>query len=199
MSQSQAISNHDPIDATTRTVKLAMQAARRGAADARAAAARKWPATGRFVSRLVYTTCYATAYGVVFPTVLLARSVPANNAAAQGLIDGTAAACQKVEGLCEKAPENGRPASAHRSSGRSETKPSVSTVSPPAHRAQDRETGILSLSHSATSAPRRCCSTPAAIRPMADVSRFFLQWKTSLTASGPRGFRTRLIKLHIFM
>ena len=131
MSHPQAISNHDPIDATTRTMKLAMQAARRGAADAREAVARTWPATGRFVSRLVYTTCYAAAYGVVFPTVLLARSVPANNAAAQGLIDGTAAARQKVEELCEKAPENGRPGSVHRSSRRTETKPSVATVSPP--------------------------------------------------------------------
>jgi hypothetical protein len=136
MSHPQAISNHDPIDATTRTVKLAMQAARRGAADAREAAARIWPATGSFVSRLVYTTCCATAYGVVFPTILLARSVPANNAASQGLIDGTAAARQKVEEVCEKATENGRPASVHRSARRTETKPSVATVSPPARRAR---------------------------------------------------------------
>jgi hypothetical protein len=113
-----------------------LRAARRGAADAREAAARIWPATGSFVSRLVYTTCYATAYGVAFPAILLARSVPANNAAAQGFFDGTAAARQKVEELCEKAPKNGRPASVHRSSGRTETKPSVSTVSPPARRAR---------------------------------------------------------------
>ena len=47
MSHPQAISNHDPIDSTTRTMKLAMQAARRGAADACEAAARTWTATGR--------------------------------------------------------------------------------------------------------------------------------------------------------
>ncbi len=136
MSHPQAISSHDPSEATTRTVKLAMQAARRGVADAREAAARTWPATGRFVSRLVYTSCYATAYGVVFPTVLLARSLPAKSAAAQGLIDGTAAAHKKVEELREKAPENGRPTSVHRSSRRAETKLSDSTVSPPARRAR---------------------------------------------------------------
>ncbi len=138
MSHSQAISNHDRTDATTRTVKLALQAARRGAADAREAAARIWPATGSFVSRLVYTTCYATAYGVVFPTILLARSVPANNAAAQGLIDGTAAARQKVEGLCGSAAATRRPISVHRPSRRSETKPAVATVSPPARAARKR-------------------------------------------------------------
>jgi hypothetical protein len=136
MSHPQAISNHDPIDPTTRTVKLAMQAARRGVADARDAAARTWPATGRFVSRLVYTTSYATAYGVVFPTVLLARSLPAKSAAAQGLFDGAAAAHQKVEELCDSAPENGRPTSVHRPSRRTETKPSVSTESPPARPAR---------------------------------------------------------------
>jgi hypothetical protein len=136
MSHPQAISNHDPIDATTRTVKLAMQAARRGAADAREAVGRTWPATGRFVSRLVYTTCYATAYGVVFPTLLLARSVPPNSAAAKGLNDGAAAAHQKVEALCEKAPENGRATSVHRPSRRAETKPSGSAESPPARRAR---------------------------------------------------------------
>ena len=136
MSHPEAISNHDTIEATTRTVKLAMQAARRGAADACEAAARTWPATGRFVSRLVYTTCYATAYGVVFPTVLLARSLPPNSAAAQGFFDGAAAAHQKVEALCEKAPENGRATSVHRASRRAETKRSVSTESPPARRAR---------------------------------------------------------------
>ena len=131
MSHHQAISNHHPIDSTARAMKLAMQAAQRGATDARETATRTWTATGRFVSRVVYTTCYTAAYGVVFPTVLLARSVPANNAAAQGLIDGGAAAHQKVESLREKAPENGRSTSVHRPSRRAETKPSVSTESPP--------------------------------------------------------------------
>ena len=138
MSHPQAISNHDPIDSTTRTMELAMQAARRGAADACEAAARTWTATGPFVSRLVYTTCYITAYGVVFPTVLLARSVPANNAAAQGVIDGAHAAHQKVEGLCDSAAAARRPISVHRPSRRSEAKRAVSTVSAPARPARKR-------------------------------------------------------------
>ena len=52
------------------------------------AAARTWTATGLFVSRFVYNTCYIISYGVVFPSVLLARAVPVNNAAVRGLIEG---------------------------------------------------------------------------------------------------------------
>jgi hypothetical protein len=131
-----AVSNHHPIDWTSRTMEIAIQTARRGAADAREAAARTMTATGRFASRMVYTTCYTAAYGVVYPTVLLARSIPANNAAAQGLIDGAHAAHQKVVELCDSAPETRRATSVHRSSRRTQTKPSVSTVSPPARPAR---------------------------------------------------------------
>ena len=63
------------------------------------AATRTWTVAQRFVSRLVYTTCYTAAYGLIFPSVLLARSVPRNNAACRGLKDGLHAACQKVEML----------------------------------------------------------------------------------------------------
>ena len=130
MSHSQPISSHDPIESTTRTLVLAMQAARRGAAEAREAAARTWRATGPFVSRLLYATSYTTAYGVVFPTVLLGRSIPANNAAVQGLIDGVHAAQRKVEELSGSAPASRRPTSVHRPSRTTETKRSVSSVSP---------------------------------------------------------------------
>ena len=99
MSDVSAISSHDVLDLTTGFRELAAQAAHRGAADAREAATRTWTATQRFVSRLVYTTCYTAAYGLVFPSVLLARSVPPNNAAAKGLIDGVHAARQKAESL----------------------------------------------------------------------------------------------------
>ena len=51
----------------------------------------------RFVSRFVYTTCYTVSYGVVFPSVLLARSIPKNNPIVHGLIDGAHAATDMVE------------------------------------------------------------------------------------------------------
>ena len=63
------------------------------------AAARTWTATGFFVSRFVYKTCYIISYGVVFPSVLLARAVPVNNVAVRGLIEGAQAARHKVAEL----------------------------------------------------------------------------------------------------
>ena len=75
------------------------------------AAARTWTATGLFVSRFVYTTCYTISYGVVFPSVLLARAVPVNNAAVRGLIEGAQAARHKVDELYHPAlvPLDGLP------------------------------------------------------------------------------------------
>ena len=85
-------------------MELAMQAARHGAGEAHEAVTRTWPASRAFVSRLVYTSCYAAAYGVVFPTVLLARSVPANNGAAQGLIDGYCGRARRSKSCVKKHP-----------------------------------------------------------------------------------------------
>ena len=45
------------------------------------------PAASRFLSRFVYTTTYTVSYGIVFPTILIARCVPTNNAVAHGFID----------------------------------------------------------------------------------------------------------------
>ncbi len=72
------------------------RAARDGAADAREMAERVWANTSLFLCRFVYTTSYTISYGVVFPATLLARSVPLDNAAVRGLIDGARAATDKV-------------------------------------------------------------------------------------------------------
>ena len=81
------------------TLELVTRAARDGAADARDAATRTWAATSLFASRFVYTTCYTVSYGAVFPVMLLARSIPQNNSAVRGLIDGAQAARHKAEQL----------------------------------------------------------------------------------------------------
>ena len=60
---------------------------------------RTWEASGRFASRFIYTTCYTVSYGVVFPSVLLARAVPRNNIAVRGLVNGAQAAIQKVDAV----------------------------------------------------------------------------------------------------
>jgi hypothetical protein len=91
--------NHDQIPSVAGTLQVVKRAAQDGALDAREAAERTWAATSLFVSRLVYTTCYTVSYGVIFPAALVARVIPKNNVAVQGLIDGAQAAKQKVEEL----------------------------------------------------------------------------------------------------
>lgn len=87
----------DPFKTVAEALETAVQAARDGAADARATVDKVLPATSRFLSRFAYTTSYALSYGVVFPTVLLAKSIPTNNAVVHGMVDGARAAADMVE------------------------------------------------------------------------------------------------------
>jgi hypothetical protein len=87
----------DPLKSVADAMETAVQAARHGAADARAAVDRAVPAISQFVSRFVYTTSYSLSYGVVFPVMLLARAVPKDNALVHGLVDGAQAAKDMVE------------------------------------------------------------------------------------------------------
>ncbi|MFO0953110.1 MAG: hypothetical protein U0835_18545 [Isosphaeraceae bacterium] len=84
---------------TAISMDAALGAARQGASDAREAADRFAANAGRFAARFIYTTCYTVSYGVVFPAVMIARSVPRNNAAVRGLTDGASAASRKVDEL----------------------------------------------------------------------------------------------------
>jgi hypothetical protein len=88
----------DPLRSAADAMALALQAARDGASDAQARVSEIMPAVGGFLSRLTYTTCYAVSYGVVFPTLLVARAVPKDNALVNGLVDGARAAREAVEG-----------------------------------------------------------------------------------------------------
>jgi hypothetical protein len=60
---------------------------------------RVWASTSLFLSRFVYTTSYTISYGVVFPATLIARSIPLDNAAVRGLMDGAKAATEKAHQL----------------------------------------------------------------------------------------------------
>jgi hypothetical protein len=101
MSESSApeVSSPDPLKSIADAMDTAILAAREGASDARAAVDQAVPAVGRFMSRLVYTTCYTISYGVVFPTLLVARAVPKNNPIVHGLVDGARAASDMVDEL----------------------------------------------------------------------------------------------------
>ena len=45
----------------------------------------------------MYTTSYTFSYGIVFPAVLIAKSIPANNAVVHGFVDGARAASDMVD------------------------------------------------------------------------------------------------------
>src|SRR6516164_5931959 len=87
----------DPLKTVADAMEHAVQAAKDGAIDAKARVDQALPGASRFVSRFVYTTCYTISYGVVFPSVLLARSVPKDNPIVHGLVDGAHAAMDMVE------------------------------------------------------------------------------------------------------
>lgn len=90
------MSVRDPLRTVADALDVAVTAARDGAADAKASAAKMLPATGRFLSRFVYTTSYTMSYGVAFPAILIAKSMPANNALVHGFVDGANAANDMV-------------------------------------------------------------------------------------------------------
>jgi hypothetical protein len=85
-------SSRDPLKTVADALDTAVKAAKDGAADAKATAGKVLPAASRFLSRFVYTTSYTFSYGVVFPAMLLAKSIPSDNAIVHGLVDGANAA-----------------------------------------------------------------------------------------------------------
>jgi hypothetical protein len=101
-SESAASAGTDPLKAVADAMDAAVRAAKEGAEDARTTAVDALPAAGQMLSRLVYNTCYAVSYGVVFPTVFVARSLPANNAAFHGFVDGAHAAVDMVREMKHK-------------------------------------------------------------------------------------------------
>jgi hypothetical protein len=104
MSETQPEAGGDAALSMSGTLELAAKGAQEGAADAREAAIRTLAATSRFVNRFVYTASYTVSYGVVFPVALLAESIPRDNAAVRGLIDGAEAAIQRVDEILGTPP-----------------------------------------------------------------------------------------------
>jgi hypothetical protein len=92
-------SSGDPLKSVANALETAVQAAKDGAADAKATVEKALPAASRILSRFVYTTCYTISYGIVFPTVLVAKSIPTDNAMMNGFVDGARAASEMVDQL----------------------------------------------------------------------------------------------------
>src|SRR3954452_20981035 len=97
----------DPLRTAADAMALAVRSARDGAMDAQSRVSEAMPAIERFLSRFTYTTCYAISYGVVFPTLLVTRAVPKQNALVHGLIDGGLAARDAVAGMGKKHESDG--------------------------------------------------------------------------------------------
>jgi hypothetical protein len=89
----------DPLKTLADALETVAQVARDGAAGASVSVNNALPTASRFLSRLMYTTCYTFSYGLVFPTALLAKSIPANNAVVHGFVDGAQAAIEMVDQL----------------------------------------------------------------------------------------------------
>ena len=106
MSESENSTAHDPLKSVAEALEAAVHAVKEGASDAQESAANLLPDSENFLSQLAYRTCYAISYGIVFPSVLVARSVPQNNALVHGLIDGAQAARDMVDEL--KAKDEGK-------------------------------------------------------------------------------------------
>jgi hypothetical protein len=101
-SESEVSTGSDPLRAVADAMDAAVQAAKQGAEKARATATDAMPAAGEFLSRAVYRTCYSVSFGIVFSSVMIARSIPKNNAAVHGLIDGAQAARDLVHEMKSK-------------------------------------------------------------------------------------------------
>lgn len=89
-------SARDPLKTVADALDVAVKAAQGGATDAKATTGKILPTAGRFLSRFVYAGSYTLSYGVIFPAILIAKSVPANNAMVHGFVDGAKAANDMV-------------------------------------------------------------------------------------------------------
>jgi hypothetical protein len=94
--------SNDPLKSVADALDSAVQAAKGGVKHIRATASGALPALNSFLSGVTYKTCYAISYGIVFPTALVARAIPKENAAAYGLIDGARAAIDMVKEMKAK-------------------------------------------------------------------------------------------------
>jgi hypothetical protein len=91
------IVSDDPLKSVADALDAAVQSAKEGASDLGATASGALPAVGGLFSSLTYKTCYAVSYGLVFPTVLVVRAIPKENAIVHGVVDGARAAIDLVD------------------------------------------------------------------------------------------------------
>lgn len=116
----------DPLKAVADAMEAAVESAKQGAADARDTAEKALPVASHLLAKFAYNACYSISYGVVFPSVLLARSIPQDNALVHGLVDGARAAIDMVEEMKAKGDVTSHEPNAAITGGDEPTVPSVS-------------------------------------------------------------------------
>ena len=89
----------DQLKIVADALETAVETVKNGAVNAKATVQGALPTASRFLSRFVYTTTYTVSYGIIFPSVLIAKSIPTNNPLAHGFIDGARAASESVDHL----------------------------------------------------------------------------------------------------
>ena len=92
----------DPLKVVADALDTAVQATKDGVEKAQGDGRRCAPAAGEFLSQAAYKTCYGLAFGVVFPTMLIVRSIPKNNAIVHGFVNGAHAAIDSVNEMKAK-------------------------------------------------------------------------------------------------
>ena len=93
----QGSSPRDPLKTVADALETAVKAAKDGAADAKQRSKRHFPPRAVFYPGLSTPRRYTLSYGVVFPAVLIAKSIPTNNAVVHGMVDGARAAGDMVD------------------------------------------------------------------------------------------------------
>lgn len=76
------------------TTKSALES---GIADARASVEETWPKITEAMGKGVYNSAYGLAFGLSFPVLLIAKTIPQNNCIVWGFIDGAKAASDYCE------------------------------------------------------------------------------------------------------
>ena len=100
--ESVASTSSDPLKAVADALDTAVKATKEGIEKARETATGAMPAASEFLSQAAYKTCYGISFGVVFPTMLLVRAIPKDNAVVHGFIDGAHAAIDLVKEMKTK-------------------------------------------------------------------------------------------------
>jgi hypothetical protein len=81
----------EQVEVRLQEIASAMVIAAKGARE-EADARQSPPASRGFAARLVYSSCYYASFGVVFPTLFVAQTIPGFGPIASGLCDGAKAA-----------------------------------------------------------------------------------------------------------